>query len=478
VTDYLPPGFTLNDAAWTDNGDGTATISGGPLVAGAPTDLTITMTASASGAGEVVNWAEISDDDGDDVDSTPDTDPADDNQPGGPGDPTDDVIDNTPDGNGAADEDDHDPAGVTVEAYDLALQKVYTSDTSGAPTDGVVETGDDVTFTITVTNQGTVDAATFDVTDYLPAGFDLNDPVTANGAADGDHVNWAEISSDDGNDVDSTPDTDPADDNQPGGPGDPTDDVTDNTDDDEDDHDPAGITVATYDLALIKVYTSDTFGNATDGVIADGADVTFTITVINQGTIDATTFDVTDYLPVGFDLNDPAWADNGDGTATISGGPLTAGASLDLTITLTANGAADGSYINWAEISDDDGNDVDSTPNNDPDDDNQPPGPDSLTDNDVDNTFGDEDDHDPAPVTVASYDLALTKVYTSDTSGAPTDGVVSSGDDVTFTITVTNQGTVDAATFDVTDYLPAGFDLNDPGWRSRELGGDFRRRRR
>ena len=124
-------------------------------------------------------------------------------------------------------------------------------------------------------------------------------------------MNWAEISSDDGNDVDSTPDANQANDNQPAAPGDPTDDVTDNTAGDEDDHDPAPITVEFFDLALTKVYTSDTLGDTGDGIIAQGSDVTFTITVTNQGDIDASSFEVTDYLPAGFSLNDAAWTDNG-----------------------------------------------------------------------------------------------------------------------------------------------------------------------
>ena len=38
----------------------------------------------------------------------------------------------------------------------------------------------------------------------------------------------------------------------------------------------------------------------------------------NQGTFDATTFEVTDYIPTGFVLNDAAWTDNGDGTWTLA----------------------------------------------------------------------------------------------------------------------------------------------------------------
>ena len=101
-----------------------------------------------------------------------------------------------------------------------------------------------------------------------------------------------------------------------------------------------------------KVYTSDTFG-ADDGIIEQGADVTFTITVENQGTIDAASFEVTDFLPTGFVLNDAAWTDNGT-TATFVGGPLVAGQSVDIPITLTADSVAPGEFVNWAEISSDD----------------------------------------------------------------------------------------------------------------------------
>ena len=485
VTDFLPAGFTLNDPAWTDNGDGTATIGTGPIAVGGSVDIPITMTAGAA-PGDFVNWAEISADDGVDIDSTPDADQTNDNQPAGPGAPTDDVTDNT-----AGDEDDHDPAPISVGIYDLALTKVYTSDTAGDATDGVITPGADVTFTITVENQGSIDATTFDVTDYIPAGFVLNDPawtdngttatitggplaagastdfeitMTADGVSTGEFANWAEISSDDGSDVDSTPDANQGNDNQPAGPGAPTDDVTDNTAGDEDDHDVAGVTVDIFDLALTKVYTSDTFGTTNDGIIELGADVVFTITVENQGTVDSQNFEVTDFLPAGFVLNDPAWTDNGDGTATIAGGPLVAGDSVDITITTTAAAVAPGEFVNVAEISLDDGVDIDSTPDIDPANDNQPAAPGDPTDNVTDGTAGDEDDQDPAGVSVANYDLALTKVYTSDTFANTTDAIIEQGADATFTITVENQGTLNATTFEVTDFLPAGFVLNDAAW--------------
>ena len=178
----------------------------------------------------------------------------------------------------------------------------------------------------------------------------------------------------------------------------------------------------------------------------------------------SSTFTVTDFLPAGFSLNDAAWTDNGT-TATFTGGPLAAGGSVDIPITLTADSATPGAAVNWAEISSDGGGtDVDSTPDDVQGNDAQPAGPNTPGDNVIDNSGGDEDDHDPAGVSVATFDLALQKFYTSDTFGAPTDGVIQAGSDVTFTITVTNQGTLDAGTFEVTDFLPAGFVLNDPAW--------------
>ena len=307
-----------------------------------------------------------------------------------------------------------------------------------------------------------LDATTFDVTDFLPAGFTLNDaawtasangttatftggPLDAGdsvdititmtaGTATGDFVNWAEISSDSGDDIDSTPDANQGNDNQPAAPGDPTDNVTDNTAGDEDDHDPAPITVEVFDLALIKVLA---VGQAP--VIIPGDDVTFTITVTNQGTIDAGTFEVTDFLPAGFTLNDAAWTAGAGNTATYTGGPLAAGASTTVDITMTADAnITPGDFVNWAEISSDDGDDIDSITDDIVANDNQPAAPGDPTDNVVDNTAGDEDDHDPAPISVEPtpvFDLALIKVLAAGQAS-----VIEPGDDVTFTITVENQG--------------------------------------
>jgi large repetitive protein len=73
------------------------------------------------------------------------------------------------DGNGTDDEDDADPAQITVQKYDLALVKKLTTPTQ------VIKEGDNVSFTITVVNQGTIPATGIQVTDYIPTGMTLND---------------------------------------------------------------------------------------------------------------------------------------------------------------------------------------------------------------------------------------------------------------------------------------------------------------
>ena len=66
---------------------------------------------------------------------------------------------------------------------------------------------------------------------------------------------------------------------------------------DEDDHDPVEIVVnQTFDLALLQQYASFV-DNDGDGVISPGDDVVFNITVMNQGTLDATGVEVTNYVP-------------------------------------------------------------------------------------------------------------------------------------------------------------------------------------
>lgn len=376
--------------------------------------------------------------------------------------------------------------------FDLALIKQVS-----APASGVIAPGDDVTFTLTIINQGVVTASNMMVVDYLPSGFTLSaansanwtgtNPVTttvagplaggasttvdivltAGAATAGAYINTAEIASadsaakdgDGGNlpDADSTPDTNNTEPNV-------KDDVTDEdakanpATDDEDDHDIAPLTVAIFDLALRK-------SNSTPAWITPGGDVTFTLTISNQGNVDAANMVVVDYLPAGFVLSNADtnnWLGNSGTVSVTLAGPLAAGAATTVDLVLTAPANVTGVFTNSAEIAsatDITGtpqSDVDSTPD---DQDGNTPGEDpNLEDDqmgeDGKNTpDGDEDDHDIGVVTIMVFDLALQKSNATPGNIAPTDNV-------TFTITIYNQGTISATNITVVDYLPTDFTLS------------------
>jgi len=120
--------------------------------------------------------------------------------------------------------------------------------------------------------------------------------------------------------------------------------------------------------------------------------LTFTLTVTNQGTVDAYNIDLTDYIPSDMSLNDIDWTENVLGEADLNvpiAGPLAPGASTTVNITLMIDPTFQGDAItNYAEISDaDDDNDptngtpddIDSTP--DSDENNDGPAEDNVTDN-------------------------------------------------------------------------------------------------
>ncbi len=188
VTDTPAAGMSFVSVA---GATGTAPTFEIPLVrSGDSVTFTVNYRLDDTSRASFVNRAEISafDNDADsanalpvwvvDVDSTPDTDPA--NDAGGSlGDASDDAVDGdgsgTPGGSDAADdEDDADPAAVTLD-YDLAVRKrIDPTDSAGA--DGLVP-GERVRFLIEVFNQGR-DVDSVSVVDGVAAssGFQF-DPV-------------------------------------------------------------------------------------------------------------------------------------------------------------------------------------------------------------------------------------------------------------------------------------------------------------
>lgn len=370
-------------------------------------------------AATLSNWAEVINfDDGDpstgnaasgdlsDHDSTPNRLAGDDAQPAGPGSSTDDEIRNV-----GGDEDDHDVAGLGV--FDLALTKQLDS---GENIEAVVP-GSEVTYTITVVNQGLVDARNVVITDYVPAAMRLTDPswtmvdgkaiyripgaiapgdsysvdisLQLNNAASGRIDNWAEISSATptsggrniidpatgqiARDIDSTADDIFGNDARPSGPGASTDDAIDGQSGDEDDHDVASVRIGFFDLAVSTTVT----GGYEIGEVPIGNAAQFNIEVINQGEVNATDISLINYLPdSGLVLVDPDWEDLGNGTAVLKNpvpGPIAPGASVVVPITFLVDAEATGTIYNWAEIAgaDSDGDtatrapvDIDSRPAN------------------------------------------------------------------------------------------------------------------
>ncbi|AXE18697.1 hypothetical protein DR864_13510 [Runella rosea] len=214
--------------------------------------------------------------------------------------------------------------------------------------------------------------------------------------------------------------------------------------------------VPVFDLALRK-----TLATGQSASVVAGSNVTFTITVFNQGNVDATNIQVTDYIPTGLTLNDANWTATA-GVATLNTviASLPAGQSTTRDITFVVSTGFTGSISNLAEISSaTGGTDVDSSPDSNPANDGTPKN-DVINENGL--TGGDEDDHDPEVITVTPapvFDLALRKTLATGQSAS-----VVAGSNVTFTITVFNQGNVDATNIQVTDYIPTGLTLNDANW--------------
>ncbi len=567
VFDALPPGLVYVTGSATNGTDATTSVDIAIDEASATTDVTapgsITWTLGAThelAVGESLtlsyqatlesyeyqtmrNEAEIASDSGLDTDSYPDTDLANDSDndsdTGNDADETRDYTDPTDISNtdtNADDEDDHDPAVLTIGDYDLALVKVISGATP-------VDLGETVTFEITVQNQGDVGSGEFTVYDALPPGLiyvsgsattgtdattdvdiAIDDSATTGDVAAPGSLTWtlsathellpgetltlsyqaellsydypsfrneAEISTDSGPDIDSTPDTNMANDSDNDADntndGNETRDYTDPTDisntdvnaDDEDDHDPAEFPLGDYDLALVKVNTSDTAPTAL------GDTLTFEITVQNQGDLGSSRFLVYDELPAGLvyvtgsatagtdagtDV-DIAIDESSTTTDVTAPGSLTwtlgathslmAGETLTLSYDVTLESYDYQVMRNEAEIADDSGGDVDSYPDtnlandndNDTDNTNDANETRDYTDPaDIDNTddnADDEDDHDPEQVVLGDYDLALVKVITGD---APT----AVDDTVEYSIVIRNQGDLASSTFTVTDTIPAG----------------------
>ncbi len=157
-----------------------------------------------------------------------------------------------------------------------------------------------------------------------------------------------------------------------------------------------------FDLALTKTVAD---GQATSVTVGD--DVTYTISVINQGGTEAIDIEIVDYLPAGMTLNDTDWTMNGGNAVTTIAGPIAAGdtVTVDITVTITAAGSLD-NHAEIAEATPSVGGAALIMPNGDPvpdtDSTADTTNDDGLTDDATDGTGGDEDDHDVAGITATN----------------------------------------------------------------------------
>jgi len=279
--------------------------------------------------------------------------------------------------------------------------------------------GDTIRYTITITNNGPGESTNVVLTDTLPGGVTYATHEASQGIYSSVTGRW-EV----GSLLTETATTLTIDATVDEGTGGST--ITNTTDGlSADQADPttgnnqgsAAFTVKSADLAVAKT-------DSPDPVIA-GTDLTYTITVTNNGPDDATGVSVSDPLPDGvtYSSSSATQGSYDDGTGVWSVGGLANGESATLTIFLTVNSSTTEPLANSATVS--------------------------------------ADEHDPntgnnsatANTTVhTSADLRVTK--TVDTS-TPNEGEL-----VEYTITVTNDGPSDATSVVLTDTLPSGITYN------------------
>src|SRR5919198_1865247 len=175
-------------------------------------------------------------------------------------------------------------------------------------------------------------------------------------------------------------------------------------------------------LAIDKSHTGD---------FEVGVPGTYTISVSNVGTADADgPITVTDTLPAGLDYasaTGTGWScsANGQTVTCTNPGPIAPSTSSDITLVVNVRSGAVPSVTNTASVT---GADTDPTPN-------------------------DDSDSDPTTVNPPSSgaEMSITKV------GSP--NPVNVGQDLTYTITTTNNGPDDATTVVVNDSVPAGVSI-------------------
>jgi hypothetical protein len=348
-----------------------------------------------------------------------------------------DVFDPNSIPNSGTEDGEDDNARITVggEQADLSLVKTVS--------DPLVNVGKTTTFTIKINNAGPSVATNVQVKDYLPKGLifvsstdflkstdaifvsrnvpqiGVNQTVSLTMVAmvtkdfyeksnpSNTLTNRAEITKSDQFDSDSQPNT--------------------GTEDSQDDQSRATITVPTSDLSLKKTVSNTT--------ITIGSEVTYSITVTNDGTDNATNIVVKDYLPKGLmivKLNDFTISKTSD-TLSLKIGRINAGDSKVYVYTaiLTDAQITNLPLVNKAEITKSDQFDPDSEHGN--------------------GIGKGEDDEASATIGGELADLEIKKTVSNNKPNV--------GENFTYTISVKNNGPNLATNVEVKDFLPMGLTI-------------------
>ncbi|MCC6815156.1 MAG: T9SS type A sorting domain-containing protein [Saprospiraceae bacterium] len=489
VIDYVPNQFQFvqsQNLDWIADGTNAIYKSKKSIQVGEKQTITIKLKLiNVNNIRNIVNIAEISsmrDKNGlvlKDKDSTPDKDET--NDAGGQ---VNSVYDNSVNGNGIDDEDDHDPANLKI--YDLAL--ILTKENTNP-----IRINESRRLQIRVCNQGSEAVRDVKFIHYLPVGLTLSSSdnngwilqngklyniisqellpgecatkdilVSVNNYSGGacletraeivsfNDANGINVSS---SDLDSKPDEVLG--NDAGGVfGSASDNVlTGNGFNDEDDEDPEMLVVA--DLALKKELRPNC------GLKYKG-NLLYDITIYNQGCIPLRNISIIDYLAASFELSNESiqlgWKKIDNRYYFNYAKEIVPGASITIPIEVQSTGDIDLiNSVNFAEIvgfTDNQNNtisdyDYDSTPDIDP---NNDKGLQSgnLTDNVIeDHGILDEDDHDGAKFLVT--DLALTNTIVDGSK------LFKKGDLVEFKIKIYNQGNTIPGKVEIINYIDKNF---------------------
>ena len=188
-----------------------------------------------------------------------------------------------------------------------------------------------------------------------------------------------------------------------------------------------------------------------EGQLFPDQEIDFAFTISNEGNRNATNIEITEFVPCGYefipDLNaaNELWTEDPiTGNVTFVYTDVLLPGSIDiLALTLVVTRCDDpDAYLNVVEITD-----AESTDEEDPDDQDSTP----------DNGDPNEDDQDSTEGGIV--DLSLTKSF----STQPASTAI--GSTLEYTITVTNEGSLDMTNVTIVDYLPCGLDFNSSaGW--------------